>query len=210
MKKCPNCGRPTARTKDWACLWCGYPLLSRSYRGMAETYQELKAERLHRQESAEEEKPERLSRQEPTVEKKTEDSSPSSDDSLPSVQMLEHRLKQMLESRREAMSPPMKITVEEVDSAFKADSAAAEEQFANKTLAVTGIVGRVAANDIIDNPCIVLTSADKTVQRNVLCVFDKKYGSELDRLTKEQRVTVRGKYDGCAINILMRDCVLVD
>ena len=32
MKKCPNCGQPTLRTRDWACRWCGYPLLSGSYR----------------------------------------------------------------------------------------------------------------------------------------------------------------------------------
>ena len=196
MRKCPNCGRPTERTKDWACLWCGYPLLSGSYRGVPETYQEAKEERLHRQE--------------PTEEEETEVSPPHSDDTVPSVQTLESRLKQMLESRRESMSVPIEVTVEELHLAFKADSVAADEQFANKILAVTGIVGRVAANDIIDNPCVILTSADKTVLRNVLCVFDKKYGPELNHLTREQAVTVRGKYDSCTINILMRDCVLVN
>ncbi len=105
MKKCPNCGRPTERTKDWACIWCGHPLLSGSYRRIEKTYQELKAERLPRQEPVKEEKAEKLPRQEPTEEEKTEKSPPSSDDSLPSVEMLEHKLKQMLESRREVMSP---------------------------------------------------------------------------------------------------------
>jgi hypothetical protein len=42
MKACPNCGRPTARTKDWACQWCGYPLLSGGYKALPETYSELK------------------------------------------------------------------------------------------------------------------------------------------------------------------------
>ncbi|MFC1929116.1 zinc ribbon domain-containing protein, partial [Chloroflexota bacterium] len=32
MQKCPNCGQPAARTEDWACQWCGYPLLSKSYK----------------------------------------------------------------------------------------------------------------------------------------------------------------------------------
>jgi len=46
MQKCPNCGRPTARTVDWACQWCGYPLLSRSYTKIDKTYKELQEERL--------------------------------------------------------------------------------------------------------------------------------------------------------------------
>lgn len=31
MPKCPNCGRETERTKDLACQWCGYPLITRDY-----------------------------------------------------------------------------------------------------------------------------------------------------------------------------------
>ena len=45
MQKCPNCGQPTARTEDWACQWCGYPLLSKSYRKIPKTYRQLQEER---------------------------------------------------------------------------------------------------------------------------------------------------------------------
>jgi membrane protease YdiL (CAAX protease family) len=31
MAKCPNCGRETERTKNLACPWCGYPLITRDY-----------------------------------------------------------------------------------------------------------------------------------------------------------------------------------
>ena len=31
MLKCPNCGRKAEITKDWACRWCSYPLLSASF-----------------------------------------------------------------------------------------------------------------------------------------------------------------------------------
>ncbi len=47
MQRCPNCGRPTLRTEDWACQWCGYPLLSGAYKKIPKTYQELKEERLY-------------------------------------------------------------------------------------------------------------------------------------------------------------------
>ena len=45
MPACPNCGRQTLRTKDWACQWCGYPLISRAYKVIDKTYKELQEER---------------------------------------------------------------------------------------------------------------------------------------------------------------------
>lgn len=44
MPNCPNCGRPAQRTIDWACQWCGYPLMSNSYKVIPKTYRELKEE----------------------------------------------------------------------------------------------------------------------------------------------------------------------
>lgn len=49
MRKCPNCGQPTSRTRDWACQWCGYPLLSNAYRTLNKTYEELKTGGLREQ-----------------------------------------------------------------------------------------------------------------------------------------------------------------
>ncbi len=46
MPACPNCGRSTLRTRDWACQWCGYPLLSRAYKKIDKTYKELQEERF--------------------------------------------------------------------------------------------------------------------------------------------------------------------
>ena len=50
MPKCPNCGQEAARTEDWACQWCGYPLLSSSYKKISMTYTQLKGEKLPKQE----------------------------------------------------------------------------------------------------------------------------------------------------------------
>ena len=61
MPKCPNCGQPTARTKDWACQWCGYPLMSGSYKEIPKTYKELKEEGLHKWGQAVEEETETIS-----------------------------------------------------------------------------------------------------------------------------------------------------
>ena len=45
MPACPNCGRQTLRTKDWACQWCGYPLISRAFKKIDKTFKELQEER---------------------------------------------------------------------------------------------------------------------------------------------------------------------
>ncbi len=45
MPACPNCGRQTLRTRDWACQWCGYPLLSRAYKKIDKTFKQLQEER---------------------------------------------------------------------------------------------------------------------------------------------------------------------
>ena len=45
MPNCPNCGQPTSRTRDWACQWCGYPLVSKAFRPIPKTYKELQEER---------------------------------------------------------------------------------------------------------------------------------------------------------------------
>ncbi|MDP3880163.1 MAG: hypothetical protein Q8Q07_07675 [Dehalococcoidales bacterium] len=45
MPNCPNCGQTTERTGDWACPWCGYPLLAKSYKRIPKTYRQLREER---------------------------------------------------------------------------------------------------------------------------------------------------------------------
>ncbi|GAI27694.1 unnamed protein product, partial [marine sediment metagenome] len=80
---------------------------------------------------------------------------------------------------------------------------------ADKTLTVTGVVDRITVNDVHDIYYIILASAEKKEQWNVRCVFDRKYGAQLNRLAAGQTVTVQGKYNGYRVNILMKDCVLV-
>ncbi|MFH1662846.1 MAG: hypothetical protein ABH934_02885 [Chloroflexota bacterium] len=48
MAKCNNCGRETLRTEDWACQWCGYPLLYGPFKKIEKTYRQLKEERLNK------------------------------------------------------------------------------------------------------------------------------------------------------------------
>ena len=68
MPKCPNCGQTTARTEDWACQWCGYPLFSKSYEKIPKTYKQLQEERLYEQEPTVSEEAEPVPEPEPVLE----------------------------------------------------------------------------------------------------------------------------------------------
>lgn len=200
MPKCPNCGQKTARTGDWACQWCGYPLLSESYKKIPKTYRQLKEEKLHKQK--------------PPVREDISEPAPELEPELvvePEPEpVAELEPEPVVEPEPEPAPAATEVTAEELLLAYEADGATADAKFANKILKVTGVVGRIEIKDVLGIYYITLTSAEKTLLlQNVRCTFDKKYESELNQLTSGQTVTVQGKYDGSIIDISMRDCVLV-
>ena len=224
MPNCPNCGQTTARTADWACPWCGYPLLSKSYKKIPKTYKQLKEETLL--------KPEPVLEPEPTPEYEPEpipEPAPEPEpEAIPEPELAtepelvtEPKPEPVPKSKRkpvpesEAIPEPeptpaaMEITVEELVSAYEADGAAADTKFADKILKVTGVVDRIEVKDTLDIHYINLTNAEKNLLQHLRCIFDKKHGPELNQLTPEQTVTVQGKYDGSIMDIRMSDCVLV-
>ncbi len=188
MQKCPNCGQTTARTEDWACQWCGYPILSESYKKISKTYRQLKEEKMHKQEP--------LVTQEPILEPEPEP-------------MPEPEPEPRPKSEPEPTSTAIEVTVDELLSAYAMDEAAADERFGNKLLKVTGIIKRVEVKDYFDFYHIDLTTAENNRFEQVRCFFDKKHGPELNQLITGQKVTVQGRYDGSIINLRLLDCVLV-
>jgi hypothetical protein len=209
MADCPNCGRSTLRTQDWACQWCGYPLVSGSFKQMPITYQEAKAERLHSWVTAET-VVELESQEAGAVEEAEEAREPVAE----AVEEVEETRGPVAEAAEEAEEPSepeiVLITIEELNRICREDSEAAEARFANTILQVIGVVARIPPMQSIENPCLILTNAEKSVARTLLCVFDKQYEAAINKLSVGQMVTVQGKYDGCVINILLNDCVLVD
>ena len=209
MRKCPNCGQTAERTEDWACQWCGYPLLSKSYKKIPKTYRQLKEETVaspppshgtlpptHAPEPEPVAEPQPEPEPEPVAEPQPEPTPEPEPESVP-------------ESEPEPAPGTMEVTVEELYSAYRVDEVAADAKFTDKILKVTGVVDRITVNDVHDVYYIILASAEKKEQWNVRCTFDKKHGPQLNRLTTGQTVTAQGKYNGYKANILIKDCVLV-
>jgi len=195
MPKCPNCGLETLRTEDWACQWCGYPLISNSYKKIPKTYHQLKQESLHDSEPA----------PEPELEPEPETEATPEAQKEPTPEP-EREVEPVPEPELE---PAMELTVDELLSAYATDEAAADAKLANKLLRVTGVVAMIDVKEMLDTHCIRLTTAERNLLRSVRCVFDKKQAPVLQGLAIGQKVTVQGIYNGSIIEIRMLDCVLV-
>jgi hypothetical protein len=218
MAKCPNCDQKAARTEDWACQWCGYPLLSRSYKRLTKTYQQLKEER--RPDS----KPERREEAAPVLEVEPEPEPAAEPEPEPVVQAkpepdpvpefepepaAEPELDPVPELEPKSAAATIVVTAEELVSAYETDEVAADARFSNQILKVTGVVDRIEVRDIHDIRYITLTNAEKDLLQTVRCTFDSQHVADLNQLTEGQTVTVQGKYDGSMIDISIKDCLLV-
>jgi hypothetical protein len=226
MHKCPNCAQETAKTRDWACPWCGYPLLSDKFEEMPETYQQLQAEKRRKQRQPPKEQAEEfnlaelspLTPAQPAEIRKNGETStpervltPTPVEVTSGAYLREHGTaapaptsqpetpRRLIPDSEHALTmAPLEVTVEELYSLI-----------ANQSFKVTGIVDKVVLNEDYNVYYVILTSAKSTLEVNVQCTFDRTHVSELNQLAKGQTVTVQGKYAGYIINMLMRDCSLV-
>ncbi len=214
MPKCPNCGQETARTVDWVCQWCGYPLISKSYRKIPKTYRQLQEEKIYKayeQEPSVREEPEPVPKPEPELVSEPEPMSQSEPASeLEPEPEPQPEPASELEPEPEPEPAEIEITAGELFSTYEENADAADAKFADRILKITGIVNRIEVKDIMDIHYITLTDVKETILlEDVRCFFDRKHGPQLELLTPGQTVTVQGKYTGSRINICMSDCFLV-
>ena len=328
MPKCPNCGQKTARTEDWVCQWCGYPLPSGGYKKIDKTYKQLKDEesfgsapeeveekvvepvtnpepdlfpRRHTEPEVEpvlysepEPVPEPVpppapkppttsspfyqsivtpprtsepvsqtppvSRAvEPRLEPKAEPTTEPAHIILPppqAKQEQEHvqpqttpevspQVTRVVQSEpapaqtvpaqpeqvaRPASPPPqpepttapqrpnplltqpaipdnLEISTAEIAAAYQADKAASDAKLKNKTIRVTGTIGKMVIREHLDIVYIILTDSRHADLWNLRCTFDKKYGTQLRRFNLGDTVTIQGRYDGYERNIILKDCM---
>lgn len=101
------------------------------------------------------------------------------------------------------------LTVDELLSAYMMSDVSAHEKFTNKTLKVSGIIGKVSVNDARALYSVFLSSAEISGFRDVECRFPKQYAAIISKCQVGQKVTIQGKYFGYVINVILRNCELV-
>jgi len=236
MKACPNCGRPTARTKDWACQWCGYPLLSGGYKALPETYAELKGQKkreekliaepvfevkrepIARPESAPRAEPAMKVRPEPAPKPRATVKPAPEPEPEPEVEevaepvseaKVEPEIKPPPEPVVEAEPEPgAPLSVDYLYSRLEANKDATDAKYKNQVIKIRGMVYRTVINENLTVAYVMLTST-RSYERQVTCAFDRKHEGNIKRLTQGDTATVQGTYDSYTATVLLRDCELI-
>jgi hypothetical protein len=91
---------------------------------------------------------------------------------------------------------------------YKDNEVAADEKYKGKTLKVKGFIGDIK-KDITDTMYVILQSGGDFELRNVQCFFANNEKQRLVNLSKGQMITVRGRCDGLMMNVVLRDCAIV-
>jgi hypothetical protein len=99
-----------------------------------------------------------------------------------------------------------KVAAHDLFAAYVKDKTAANGLYKGKLLAVSGVIARVGTDPIFKAPEVIISGGAKDPNRGVDCVFDTRYASQVATLRKGQAVTVLGKCDGYAVNVVLLHC----
>jgi hypothetical protein len=128
MPKCPNCGRETHRTVDWACQWCGHPLLSGSFKKIPQTYRELQEERSLMPRAVPEDEPEPAIEAEVALAPPPEpEPEPEPETSPPPAPVVEAKAEVEVEKEPVPPPEPETETVTDIELAEATESVTVEE-----------------------------------------------------------------------------------
>lgn len=130
-----------------------------------------------------------------TSESPTNNLSQEQKDSIVKVERLH-----LIETRKSQTIYATNLIQSYIDNEVRAD-----ENFKGKTFYVEGIVSDIK-KDIMDDIYVTLKSAD--LIREVQCYFDDK--AIASQLEKGMRVTFYGTCEGLMMNVLMKNCKLVE
>ena len=102
------------------------------------------------------------------------------------------------------------VTIEQINEAYTKDTAAADRANEGRHFKLSGIVESVG-RDLLDNPYIKLRAADEKAVLRVRCTGSgKEYEARVAELSEGQTISVHGTYDGFLVNILLKDCTILD
>ena len=122
MPKCPNCGRETYRTEDWACQWCGNPLLSGAFKIVPKTYRQIQEEKADRVKPVLEDEPELAPVTEVEPEPKIEPETPA-----PPEQVAEAAIEAEVKNETAPPPEPEAETIEEGEPTVPPEPVEAKE-----------------------------------------------------------------------------------
>lgn len=100
-------------------------------------------------------------------------------------------------------APELNVNAETLMSDYQANEVAADAQYKNRVIKVTGVVDSIG-KDILDNPYITLKTGNTF---SVQCTFDHSFEKMLANLVKDEELTMVGRVSGKFGNIILKECL---
>lgn len=102
----------------------------------------------------------------------------------------------------------IKVTAVALYNAYKNNEVAANQQYKNKLVEITGVVDTIG-EDITSNPYISFKVQQYQIT-SVQCMFAKKYADQLATVSKGQSIKLKGTVsDSLAGQVIVRDCQIL-
>lgn len=105
----------------------------------------------------------------------------------------------------ESLSTDLTIPANDLFIAFESDEAAANEQYLNKVIEVTGVVKEVKTNDM-GLPAVILETDDLIF--GVMCEFEK--ANETQKIEVGELVTIKGVCTGKLLDVVLNRSILIN
>lgn len=105
----------------------------------------------------------------------------------------------------QSQGPSYTLSANQLYVEYESNEVAADMKYEGKVVIVSGTIQNIG-KDIMDDAYIVI--GGKGSLDGVQCVFTKGEQSSVARLSKGQRVTVKGEVSGKMGNVLVRKCKL--
>ncbi len=110
------------------------------------------------------------------------------------------------EEPTEVAEVALEVTATKLIADYKANEISTDSTYKDKQVKVTGVVGSIA-KDILDNPYVTLTDETQYGIESVQCYFSKADQANLANVTKDTRITLKGRVSGKSLtNVLVKEC----
>jgi hypothetical protein len=109
--------------------------------------------------------------------------------------------------REQAQSLP-EISALDLATRYDSNEIAADQSFKGKEFIVTGVVENVG-KDITDEMYVALAGPEDSIG-GVQCFFSDDHAEQLASLSQGQHVRLKGEVGGLMINVLVKNCRIVE
>lgn len=99
------------------------------------------------------------------------------------------------------------VTAAKLLQDYEANEVSADAQYKGKIVEVSGAINTIG-KDILDTPYVSLSTGGGSFF-SIQCMFEKSDQAQLATLSKDTRITLRGRVSGKLGNIIVRECSVV-